>query len=326
MSSRKDVAKLAGVSPASVSYYVNGNGYVSADTGRKIQKAIDELHYTPNQIARSLKIKDSKQFLFFCNEIRNPFYAELVYRATKSAQKDGYLIMFTSVIDDDNFINKMCSYQISGVFASNGKLKLKQINDIAKRNIPVVMLRDIEWADLDKRVTQIKVDYSSIMQEIVNHLKNEQYKDIFFISSSKSKEENRIDEKTRNFLLANENKEENVIYNITSTKDAYQYVIDNFTKNSSPDAFVCTNDAVAIGVMRAVSDIGLKIPDVAVVGFDNSFNSQFAVPSLTSVDIDMYEVGNVAIDLLIKKLHNEVLDDFVIKPKLIVRESSVKTK
>ena len=85
MASRKDVAREAGVSAASVSYYINNNGYVSAEARKRIQEAIEKLNYSPNQIARSLKIKDSKQFVFLCNEIRNPFYAQLVYRATNAA-------------------------------------------------------------------------------------------------------------------------------------------------------------------------------------------------------------------------------------------------
>lgn len=326
MSSRKDVAKLAGVSPTSVSYYVNENGYVSVDAGRRIQNAIDELAYTPNQIARSLKVKDSKQFVYFCNEIRNPFYAELVYKATKVAQKEGYLIMFTSVIDDDEAIKKICSYQISGVFASNSKIKLERINAIAKKNIPVVMLRDIEWENIDKRVTQIKVDYSYIMNDIVYHLNDNNYKNIIFISSSITSEIENIDEKTKNFIKANNNNKNSVIYNISSTKDAREYIVTNYTQTNCPDAFVCANDAVAIGVIRGLTEIKINVTNVAVVGFDNTLSSQFTLPTLTTVEIDSENIGAISIELLMKKLKNEVVDDYVISPKLIIRESSMNRK
>ena len=75
MVSRKDVAKLANVSPASVSYYINNSGYVSKEAGERIQKAIDKLGYVPNQTASALRSQSRKQFVFLCNEIRNPFYS-----------------------------------------------------------------------------------------------------------------------------------------------------------------------------------------------------------------------------------------------------------
>lgn len=322
---RKDVANLAGVSQSSVSYYINSNGYVSAKAGKRIQKAIDELGYTPNQIARSLKIKDSKQFLFFCNEIRNSFYSEIVYCATMSAKKVGYTIMFTCVVDDDKYIKKMCGYQISGVFTSNSMMKLEHINEMAKRNIPIVMLRDIKWNNIDPSVTQIKIDYSYIMQDICNHLKSEGYKNIVYISGSHSAKKKNLDEKTKSFLKENGNNPENVIYGILNAEDAYSQVVTNYSKANCPDAFACTNDVVAMGVMKGISDIGLKPSDIGIVGFDNSLSSKFVIPTLSTVDIKMKDIGNIVIDSLMKKLEGGVVEDYIIQPKLIIRQSSTRS-
>ncbi len=106
--------------------------------------------------------------------------------------------MFSCVVDDDKYIKKMCGYQISGVFVSNNKIDIKHINAMVKRNIPIVMLCDIKWNDIDENVVQIKVDYSSIMQDIYDHLKKQGYKNIVYISSSFSKKN--LDEKTKSFL------------------------------------------------------------------------------------------------------------------------------
>lgn len=326
MVSRNDVAKLAGVSSTSVSYYINNSGYVSNSAREKIQKAIDELSYTPNLIARSLKERDSKLFLFFCNEIRNPFYAELVYNATVAAQKVGYTIMFTSIIDDDDIIEKMCGYQLSGVFASNNRIKLEHINALAKRDIPIVLLRDKEWSNLDKRVIQIKVDFSNIMDEIISHLNKEGFNDIRYISSSKLYKKDCMDEKTNSFIRAIHEDDKKVIYNISSSYDAYKYIIENYNKMNMPEAFVCSNDAVAIGVMRGINELELSLSDIAVVGFDNSFNSQFTLPSLTTVDIGMSQIGELAINMLVENLNGKDVRDYVIKPQLIIRDSSTSHK
>ncbi len=323
MASRKDVAKLAGVSPAAVSYYVNKNGYVSEKTGEKIQQAIDELQYVPNLIARSLKIKDTKQLLFLCNDIRNPFYSQLVYRATKSVAKLGYTIMFSSVVDDEQYINKILSYQVSGVFASNNKMDVRQINKIAKAQVPVVLLRDLEWNDLDPSVLLVKVDFSTIMNEIVKHLTSQGCSSIHYISSSLL---NNLDTKTTSFITAMGNKSYSIVENISATKDAYDIILEKYkNKECFPDAFVCTNDAVALGCIRAVFDSGLKVPeDVCVVGFDNTNISQFSNPQITTADIDSDAIGDFAVNMLLKKINGEEQNSKVIIPRLIVRKSSTK--
>jgi len=323
MSSRKDVADLAGVSPASVSYYINNNGYVSAKSRVKIQKAIDELGYNPNQIARSLRNKDSRQFVFLCNEIRNPFYAQLVHRATKAALKEDYVTLFSPVVNDDKYIKKVCGYQVSGVFASNNRIGVDAINTMAEQNIPVVILRDIKWANLDKRVTQIKVDYSSIMKEIVDHLRSQGGKSIHYVSSSISSDT--LDEKTKAFMKAYGKKEAKIHFGIADTSGACEQVGEAYTGSTLPDAFVCTNDAVAFGVLKAVNDLGLKVPeDVMIVGFDNSYISEYSAPSITSVDIESAKIGEIAIKLLMGKLGGEAVPDYVITPHLILRHSSLR--
>ena len=108
MVSRKDIAKEAGVSATSVSYYVNKNGYVSKEAGQRIQAAIDKLNYHPNLVAQSLKRKSSKQIVFLCNEIKNPFYSQLISSATTAAYNHGYFILFSNIIDDKKYIQQIC--------------------------------------------------------------------------------------------------------------------------------------------------------------------------------------------------------------------------
>jgi DNA-binding LacI/PurR family transcriptional regulator len=325
MASRKDVADLAGVSPASVSYFINQNGYVSKEAGVKIQCAIDELNYTPNAIARSLRIKDSKQFVFFCNDIRNPFYSQLVHRATKVATQKDYTVLFSPVVDNENHIKKMVSFQVSGVFASNNHMNVKQINNIAKRNIPVVLLRDIEWKDLDKRVSQIKVLFNSIMVEIIDHLREEGAKNICYVSSCSSLDEGKIDSKTIAFIKASKNIKHSIINNISATADAYDSIIKAYSEDSSIDAVVCTNDGVALGVLKAAEKLNLKVPnDIRIIGFDNSSISQYTNPPITSVDIKSNEIGKIVIDMLLAKTKGTFVEDVLIKPKLIIRKSSKK--
>lgn len=324
MASRKDVAKEAGVSAASVSYYINHNGYVSEEAGKRIQAAIDKLNYNPNQIARSLKKKDSKQFVFLCNEIRNPFFAQLVYCATQEAYKDDYFILFSNVIDDKDYLRKICSYQVSGLFFSNQAIKREALDIFLKQNVPIVMLRDIEWNNLDERITQIRIENEKVFRDITEHLRKQNYKKLCYISSARSGSATEIDEKTKSFLKASKEMQESVVvYRIADARDAFQYITEHFTKENCKDAFICSNDAVAVGVVKGIREIGLRISeDVAVVGYDNTFQSQFSVPSITSVDIGADSLGIIIMKILKDKIKGKKVADYVISPKLIIRESS----
>lgn len=319
MSSRKEVALRAGVSATSVSYYINNTGYVSVDARKRIQKAIDELGYRPNQMARSLRSGDTKQFVFFCNEIRNPFYSQLVYSASQKAIENGYIILFSTVMDDDEYISKICGYQISGVFASNNRLDVKTVNSIAE-HCPVVILRDVDWKEMSPNVTQIKVDYSHIFHEAIQHLCKSGYKRFHYISGSN--ENGVLDAKTKGFIEAVEGYPFGILYGITNARKACD-ALEKCGDMRKDDAILCTNDAVAFGVRKAVDMLGLRIPqDVGLVGFDNTPFSSYSVPGITSVDIHTENVGEIAISLLIKKLKNEQVDEYVIEPELVVRESS----
>lgn len=328
MASRKDVAREAGVSAASVSYYINHNGYVSEEAGKRIQAAIEKLNYSPNQIARSLKIKDSKQFVFLCNEIRNPFFAQLVYKATKEAYREDYFILFSNVINDDNYLRKICSYQVSGLFLSNGRIQEETLQMFVKQRIPTVMLQDIRWDNIDENISRIEIHNEVIFKEIIAHLQENGYHDSCYISSSRSEKRGELDEKTINFMeAAGSSNKHSIIYNIADAREAFDYIIHTYTKSNCPDSFICSNDAVAVGVVKGVLELGLKIPqDVAVIGYDNTFQSQFGVPSITSVDIKTETLGETVIQMLLDKVRGLSVPDYEIYPKLMIRESSRREK
>lgn len=184
MVSRNDVAKEAGVSPTSVSYYINQSGYVSDAAGKRIQAAIDKLHYRPNQMAKSLKTKNSRQFVFLCNEIRNPFFAQLIADATTAAYKRDYSILFSNVIDDEKYLTKLCGYQASGVFLPSAKVSKEVVEAIQRMGISVVMLNDASWKQVPEGVTQVRSAAEMVYPQVLEHLKKNGYKRFTFVSSA----------------------------------------------------------------------------------------------------------------------------------------------
>ncbi len=324
MVSRKDVAREAGVSAASVSYYINKNGYVSEAAGKKIQAAIEKLHYTPNQVARSLKIKDSKQFVFLCNEIRNPFFAQLVYRASKEAYKKGYSILFSNVIDDESYLKTICSYQVSGLFVSNSRVSREAIESILQFGVPIVMLKDTSWDSFSSKISVVQIEQSGVFREIVSHLRANGCRHLHYISGSASAEA--ADKKTIAFLEASGAEQgRDVSYGITTSEQAAAYMEEHWADIGRPDGVVCTNDAVAEGVIFALNELGVRIPeDVAVVGYDNTFQSRFYIPSISSVDFGGDALGEKIIDMLIQKVQGMSVEDETIRPVFIPRASSMR--
>ncbi|HBF36586.1 MAG TPA: LacI family transcriptional regulator [Firmicutes bacterium] len=328
MITRKDVAKLAGVSSTSVSYFVNKSGYVSEEKEEKIAKAIKALNYRPNLIAKSLRIKTSNQLVMICNEIRNSFHSELVYRTTKLAYQKGYTMLFCNVIDDSNYIEKICSYQVNGVFIVTNKLAPEQINKIANMNIPTVTLTNMEWNNLNESISEIKIDVYTAMRKLVRYIIAKGHTKIAYISNCPAAKYKYIDQRTHGFfdeIKANhlDSKHINIIYNITNASMAREVVKENFSYDEHPTAYLCGNDTAAIGVLRAMYELGLKVPDdVVVTGFDNSEISRISIPSLTTIDMFVNQLGEIMLNVMLDKINGKKANNTIIEPQLILRDST----
>lgn len=328
MATRKDVARLAGVSTATVSYYINGSGYVSKEKRQRIAKAIEELDYQPNLIAKSLKVKDTKQIVFLCSEIKNPFHAHVAYQAATEAYRHDYTILFCNVIDDEKYIARICSYQVSGVFIATNRLPPEAIRKITSRHIPVVILDEKVSPDLPEEVSRIILDYGEVMARTVDLMMERGKTDLFYLSSNPAEDLSVNDGKTEAVIKAAKAHPGctglTVERGLTSAMDAYRVVTEQYRERvNAHSAFLCTNDDTALGVLRAVSDLGLSVPrDVAVVGVGNTYLSEMSAPRLSTIDVEIDRVSQQAIRMLVAKSGQEEVPDLWIKAKLIERETT----
>lgn len=325
---RKDVARLAGVSTATVSYYINSSGYVSKEKRRRIAEAIEELDYQPNLIAKSLKVKDTKQIVFLCSEIKNPFHAHVAYQAATEAYRHDYTILFCNVIDDEKYIARICSYQVSGVFIATNRLPPEAIQRITSRHIPVVMLDERINPDIPKEVSRIILDYNEVMGKTVDLMVERGKSNLIYLSSNPADD-----------LTVNDGKTDAVIQaagahpgcpgltverGMTSALDAYRLVMDRYRDRVAPgSAFLCTNDDTALGIMRAMQDLGFSVPrDIAVVGVGNTYLSEMSVPRLSTIDVEIDLLSRQAIQMLVRRSGQEEMQDLWIKARLIERETT----
>ncbi|MCI8887075.1 MAG: LacI family transcriptional regulator [Hungatella sp.] len=328
MATRKDVAKLAGVSTATVSYFINDSGYVSQEKRQRIAKAIEELDYQPNLIAKSLKVKDTKQIVFLCNEICNPFHARVAYRATTEAYCRDYMILFCNVIDDEKYIARLCSYQVSGVFIASNRLPLEAIKKMTARRIPVVMLDERLDPEIPEEVSRIIIDYSQIMRDVVRHMLSSGKRELFYLSSNPAGHMGINDGKTSAVVEAAKAEKGctglTVERGMVSALDAYHMIMEKYgSRLGKNTGFICTNDDTALGVMRAVNDLGLRIPeDAAVIGTGNTYLSEMSVPRLSTLDIQTDYISQKAIQILADKNCRKEVQNIWIQPRMIRRETS----
>ena len=98
-----------------------------------------------------------------------------------------------------------------------------------------------------------------------------------------------------------------------------------FDRDSLPDSIICANDAVAFGAKKAITDLGASIPeDCALIGFDNTYNSQFATPAITSVGYEEEDIGKLVINMLIDKDQGKDVQNRILTSKLFIRKSSTR--
>ena len=160
---RNDVAKLAGVSPALVSYVMNQTKPVSEEKTLAVKKAIEELQYRPNLHARGLKTNKSMQIAFVCDNLRND-WLEI---AEKRFFDKGYFVSHCYSRDGDDFIQMLIEGRFDGVFMLSNRYTAKQLNEIASAGIPIVLYKTRDYSFLEPNIVTVAPDiYGSIVKTV----------------------------------------------------------------------------------------------------------------------------------------------------------------
>lgn len=308
MVTRADVAKAARVSPSSVSYYINKSGYVSKESAERIKKAIKDLNYRPNLLAKSLKNNENKQIVYICNEIRNPFHANIAHSLSKEALERGFQTIFCNYNGDknnDEAILTACSYMVAGVFVAFVNLSVETVNQISDMNIPVILLGNRFRNTRADEVNIIEINHQKAMDDMLQQCEKTQKKTIAYLSGMVLN-----DQKNRKieFLRASLEKTSMIfdeefsidcsfVGNDDTTK-LYQYFKN---QKNFPDVLLCSNDNIALGVLSVAKDLGIKIPDdLAVVGMDNTVYGALSRPQLSSINTKPDIIGQTALNLLLE--------------------------
>lgn len=325
----KDVAKLAGVSIATVSAVINRNRFVSNELVERVLKAIQELDYHPDRTARSLKRGRSFQVVYVVPSITNPIFADVTRGIQDIMEKVHYdvLIYNTDFSDKKLFhhLTNVLEHKPAGIILSawhSPEIK-RAILLVQELEIPLVVVhapRDVENVDA------ILVDDESGAYEAVSYLLELGHKHIISLGVQNSTTSNLREFGYRRALQkANLPVQEALILKGEefSTESASETMRKALNTSLEFTAIFAHSDLLAIGAVEALHEAGLRVPEkVSVMGFDGAY-AFCSFPKLTTMCIPNYEMGKKAAEILLKKINGDKEKNTkeTVKPSLVVQGS-----
>lgn len=321
----KDVARIAGVSVATVSRVLNESGYVNIDTRKKVESAIKEMNYTPNEVARSLYKRKSKLIGLLLPDITNPFFPQLARGIEDRMQEQGYRIIFGN--SDENrdkemdYIQTFIQNNVIGMISSTN---YPESDVYSTLKIPVVFL-DRTSNDSPSVYADGRKGGRLAAQEIIARGS----KQITVLQGPAH-----IKPAQDRFLGAIEVlKELGVPYHVIQTSsfshtEAEQWAVELFDKYIDTDGVIASNDIVATAVIHEAHRLGKRVPeDLQIIGFDDIPLSSLLSPSLSTIRQPAHDMGREAAGLLIKLIEQDKVEEKIIQlPVSFVERETTRRK
>lgn len=321
----KDVARAAGVAPATASHAMNATGTVSQATIARVRTIADELGYRPDMIAANLRQGRTSTLGVLIPSLTNPFYAELVEALEMAARVKNYSVLGGATNHDEalerHYINLFLSRRCDGIIVIMGR---ERIGDVIRAGTPTLLVNSHLSSALAPAPT-IEVDDEYGMYAATCHLAALGHRHIGFITFPG------VDLRQQGYRRALA--ENGLPYRpalVVQTEhvdcfeacDAVQHLL---SAHPEITALAAAADVLALGIIRAARLVGREIPrDLAIVGFDNIKFAAISVPSLTSVAQPIGAIADHALDLMLRQITGTELDQrrVLLRPELVVRESS----
>ena len=324
-----DVARHAGVSPATVSRVIQGAPNVRPATRERVQRAIEELGYVPSAAAQSLRSKRTRSLALVVSDITNTFWTTIARGVEAEAQKQGYSVLLCNT--DENlakqlrYLDLLIRQQVDGVIIAPYDSDAQHLDKLRQRNIPTVLVdRHIDGWDVDS----VCGDSISGARALVRHLIGLGHSRIAVVSGPEntSTAEDRVAGYCLALTEAGLPCDPRLIVHGEFRSGMGQALTHGLLDEGlEPSAIFATNNAIAMGVIDALGERGLRIPqDIALVSFDDLPNTSHLFPFLTVVTQPAYDMGVNAAQLLLSRLNSEVElrpRHVVLPTRLVVRHS-----
>ncbi|MGD6959121.1 LacI family DNA-binding transcriptional regulator [Rossellomorea aquimaris] len=304
MPTLKDVAKEANVSVSTASYAINGSSLITKETREKVLMAAKKIGYRPNASAKNLKKNKSEIIGFFLSGFTGPFFNEILEGVQDVVIKNGYEMV---VCASNSKHRLLVESYVDGAIILNFHVDDHTIDFLANEKMPIVALdREMNNPHIKNVLLQNKVG----IELAVKHLVDNGHQRIGFIGGSYDS----FDGEMRLAGYKESLKKYNVPFNEEDvirarfTEISSLLVMDEYIKKNDiyPTAFVCANDEMAMGAIKALQQNGISVPNnVAIVGFDDIALSKHFNPPLSTVRIQKKLWGKTAAEVLFKMLDKQ---------------------
>lgn len=327
MSTLKDVAKLANVDVSTVSRALNGKSYVQEETKLRILNAVKELNYRPNLMAKNLREGKSKTIAVIVPTISLNIFGDIAYYIEIECRKFGYNTIISNTQDDPQIEADSLKHLRNGfvdaiAIASSGKNK-KLIKEIYNSGIPVIQI----VRKHDNSISSVAANYEILGYDGTKYLISKGCKNIGLINGSSDI----IPYKERYYGYKKAISENNLKENIVEIKEidflegGYNAAYTLLDKNSNIDGILVSTDMQGIGVIRALKDKKINIPErVKVISLTGNYIGAWLETTMTSIEIPSKEIGKKIADMIIENIENKPknINHIVFEPHLIEREST----
>jgi LacI family transcriptional regulator len=330
-----DVARLAGVSRATVSYVMNGQTEgrvpISDETRQRVLDAIEELGYEPDARAQALRSGSTKTIALIIPDLRNPHFCEYATGIEEAARAAGYHLLLSSTTMNDEYaveiFRDLARRRFDGlILASSFILQSEEaqstLEQVRNRGLPIVELSENYGVD------SVSVDYREATKEVMSYLLSLGHRRIGLIYGIGGHEyaEDRLQPYRASLEAAGIDIDTKLMAECGPTiEDGYQAAKKLLELSARPTALIAVNDLLAMGALRAANDLGLRIPrDLSLVGYDDIPMANYVIPRLTTVSKDAHTLGTKAFEVLMARMQSPDLPRQRIQrpAKFIIREST----
>ncbi|MBQ8814289.1 MAG: LacI family DNA-binding transcriptional regulator [Lachnospiraceae bacterium] len=340
MASIKDVARLAGVSPSTVSLAMNGSPLVKHETRYRIMQAVEELNYKPNQAARSLVTKEKKVIGLFLlsgdeylandtlpfSRTQDTLLVEMLPFVQKKLGESDYSILvdlfFSSSQAEQPENHQLNRNIIDGAIFFGGLVNDTQLQNIHDTRVPAVLV-----CSRDKNLDYVDTDPEMGIRIAVNYLVEQGHRTIALLNGSDHSQVSA--RKLAGYRLAMEEHglpyNECLVESSSGAGDSTILAIEKlWSRTPHPTAIVTASEYIGCAALRFLYDHGLSCPqDVSIISFGDGPITAYTAPALTTINIHKQQLGEEATNILINRLKNPKARQvgLIIPPELTVRES-----
>ena len=329
MATIQDVAKMAGVSTATVSRVLNGYEHISPPVLERVRHAIGTLDYEPNRMAKSLRTLKTQRLIVTVPDIANPFFANIIRGVEEAAYAAGYTVLLGDVgfggSSDEAYASLLRRREADGLIFLGHTLPASLNDLIATKGATAPIVNGCEFSE-SLSVSSVHIDNARAARDAMDHLYALTHRRVGIITGDMRSPISRdrlqgVMESAKAHGRTDDLRIVNGDYSIESGARLAAELV----ATQPPTAIFCFSDDMAFGAMHALRQASLDCPgDVSIVGFDDIRLAQFGTPPLTTIRQPMREIARKTVELLLGIMERGVTEriNLTLGHDLVVRAST----